>query len=129
MEMYLARAWGLYLTLIAISLIINRKALRQILKAAGKGGFIYLSGFMALCIGILQVLSYNVWVADWNVILTVLGWVSLLKGILIFLWPGYARRSVEHFRTGSLKVYLGLLLILGVFLLYRGFFAVQIGTF
>lgn len=129
METFLARAWGIYLTLIAVSLIINRKALRQMIKAAGKGGFIYISGFLALVIGILHVLSHNVWVADWAVILTVLGWISLIKGTMIFLWPGYARQMVDHFKRGSMNVYLALILILGVFLLYRGFFAPQIGTF
>lgn len=41
--------------------------------------FIVLTGFMALVMGILSVLIYNEWQSDWTLIVTLIGWISLLK--------------------------------------------------
>ena len=42
---------------------------------------------MALVVGFLLVTFHNTWVKDYSVIITILGWMALIKGIVILVLP------------------------------------------
>ncbi len=44
-------------------------------------------GFMTLLLGLVLVNTHNIWVADWPVIITVFGWLSLISGIMRTTFP------------------------------------------
>jgi hypothetical protein len=48
---------------------------------------LYLGGIMALVVGYLLVNYHNIWVKDWHVIITVIGWAALIKGLFILILP------------------------------------------
>lgn len=48
---------------------------------------IFLTGFIALIIGMLLVEHHNVWAKNWTVLITLIGWASLLKGIMLLAFP------------------------------------------
>ena len=48
---------------------------------------LYLGGVMALVVGYLLVAFHNTWTADLSVIITVLGWMALIKGVVILVCP------------------------------------------
>lgn len=50
---------------------------------------IYVTGFFTLVIGMLMVTYHNIWVKNWTVLVTIIGWMSLLKGIMLIAFPGY----------------------------------------
>jgi hypothetical protein len=50
-------------------------------------GSIYLGGIMALIVGLLVVMFHNLWAGGWVVVLTVFGWLALIKGCLILALP------------------------------------------
>jgi uncharacterized membrane protein len=41
--------------------------------------WMYVGGMMATLVGILILGSYRIWAADWTVVITLFGYVSLLK--------------------------------------------------
>ena len=47
-----------------------------------KDRFIFLDGGVPLVLGLVTVVLHNLWVADWRVVITILGWVSLIPGTL-----------------------------------------------
>jgi len=84
---------------------------------------LYLSGMMAMVVGFLLVTFHNIWVLDWSVIITVFGWIALVKGFILMALPemygkifGFMRQ-----RTTFLKVYSVFVLFLGIFFLALGF--------
>jgi len=78
----------------------------------------------ALLIGLVLVLTHNVWVWDWMVIITVLGWAALIKGAVILLLPKSMEYFQGWFKTKTLLMIASLVaIILGVVLGYFGFFA------
>ena len=83
---------------------------------------IYLSGFVFLILGALLVVSHSVWVFDWRIVITVLGWLVLLKGMGRIFFPDAVKRMVEKkkenrkFILGEIAVFL-----IGLYLLYYGF--------
>jgi len=48
---------------------------------------LYLGGIMALAIGYLILAFHNTWTADLSVIITIIGWIALLKGVAIIVQP------------------------------------------
>ena len=48
---------------------------------------VFLSGLFALILGLLMVVSHSVWTADWRAVITVIGWLTLAKGVVRILFP------------------------------------------
>lgn len=61
-------------------------------------GFAIASGYIALVLGLATVLLHNIWVADWRVVITVFGWLSLLKGVVRLGFPGVIGKITPFFR-------------------------------
>ena len=82
----------------------------------------YMMGFMALIVGFLIVHYHNLWVRDWTILVTIIGWLSLIKGIFIIVFPKLIRRLSESFLTEkTLKIYPYVTLFLGLLFGYFGF--------
>jgi len=47
----------------------------------------FVTGFLTIVIGMLMVQYHNIWVRDWTVLITIVGWMSLLKGIMLIAFP------------------------------------------
>lgn len=61
--------------------------------------------FMSAILGLLIINSYNVW--EWNVwiIVTITGWLALIKSVVYFLLPGQTIKSILN--LGKKLIYLG----------------------
>jgi hypothetical protein len=44
-------------------------------------------GMFALLAGLAIVNTHNLWVSDWRVIITILGWLAIVRGALSLLFP------------------------------------------
>jgi hypothetical protein len=42
---------------------------------------------LVLICGLMVLLGHNLWVADWRIIVTVVGWVAVIKSIAVLLFP------------------------------------------
>jgi len=72
----LARVLGLYLIITAIVLLLRHKTLRRNISTFSKGDnamMIMFFGAYTLIIGLLVVLSHNIWEKDYRVIITIFG--------------------------------------------------------
>src|SRR5262245_45864480 len=52
---------------------------------------IWLIGVLALLAGIAIVNVHNVWIGDWRVLITILGWLLILRGVTNLLFPGWVK--------------------------------------
>ena len=50
----------------------------------------YIGGAMAMSAGLSILYFHNAWVADWTVIITIIGWLAALKGAHLLILPGRA---------------------------------------
>src|SRR3989344_4233928 len=121
-SLFLARFFGLFLVIIAFALLINRKRFPDVARGfAENPALVVFSGFLTLVLGLLAVLFHNVWVADWRVIITILAWLTVFKGIFRLWFPDILRGFAGKVND-CWALYSALFsLFVGAYLLYQGF--------
>ena len=124
-SIFLAKAWGLYLATTSLAFLINQRNFNRIMAEVNNYTFALMSGFLSLVVGLLTVLSHNVWAGGWPVVITVFGWLALIKGILRLTWPELVGKWTNLFRGKRtlMNVILLVMVVLGIYLAYVGFSA------
>ena len=84
----LTKVLGLYLVIVPLAALVNRKHLPRLVEEFSTSlGLNILASVVALVLGLLLVVSHNVWSRDWRVLITILGWLTLVKGAVHFPIP------------------------------------------
>lgn len=121
---FLAKVFGLYLLVMGVVLPLRRKMLGALAAAfADNPPFVYFASILALILGLVLVVSHNVWVAGWPLAITLLSWLVLLKALTVLILPfDSVARVVRWFNKPAWFAINGLLLAaLGLFLTGKGF--------
>jgi uncharacterized membrane protein len=120
----LARLIGPYIIVIGVSLIFNQKIFRKIMEDFPKNpSLVFITGILTFVAGLATVLFHNIWVADWRVIITIFGWLALIKGLLLVLLPGTLLKTTKLY-SDNLKLVLvpwGIMILIGIFLTIKGY--------
>ncbi|MCR4336368.1 MAG: hypothetical protein NUV91_00980 [Candidatus Omnitrophica bacterium] len=79
----------------------------------------FITGFIALVFGATLVQYHNIWTKDWIVLITIVGWISLLKGIILIAFP----QSVSSFKSWykNTRVWGIIMILFGALFAYFGF--------
>ena len=121
---YLAEVWGISIVIISLALLVKDKHLKSLIAKIETDESLFMWGFFSLVIGLAMILSYNVWSASWQVIITILGWLALLKGLTLLFMPEYLAKWAKKI-TGQqwFSIYLFVLVLIGLVITYLGFTA------
>ena len=85
-SIFIAKLMGPILFVVGASILIDQKSMRAMAKEVlGSHALIYLFGILDLLLGLVLVTVHNVWVMDWRVIITVIGWLSIVRGLVRIL--------------------------------------------
>lgn len=118
---FLARFWGLYFIVFFLVLVFNPKRIKEIFSYLSDKKFLLVTAFVAIIMGILNILFHNVWVDDWRLLITLIGWTSAIVGITLFTFPTKSAKWFQPNNVKFLQVLYLLLLLLGAFLLIKGY--------
>jgi hypothetical protein len=125
-SIFLARLLGPLLLLTGAGIVLNPKSFRTIAGEVVRSvTLVYLFGFMDLAAGLAIVLTHNVWVASWRVLITLIGWLLLIRGAVRIAAPeivmGYAAKVIRNKQViPSAGAVVG---VLGLVLCYFGYVA------
>jgi hypothetical protein len=87
-SIFLAKLMGPILALGGLAMLINRKELEALAQEFLRSrALFFLLGLVDFAIGLAIVLTHNVWIADWRIIITLLGWFLLVRGAVRVLIP------------------------------------------
>ena len=124
LSLLLAQIAGVYLTVVGVSVVAKQRMLREAVDDFFKNHFlVYFAGEMLLILGLLVVLNHNIWVQSWEVIITLIGWVMLLKGAMfLLLGEKNVKSMVKMFNSSSSYTVWGIIaILLGIYLIFQGF--------
>ena len=72
-----------------------------LLRSKGRAGVIF-NGMLALTFGSIVVAGHNVW-SGLPIVVTLVGWAQVLKGVLHLTVPGIGERSMRMAETNALN--------------------------
>jgi len=116
---------GIIYLAVGIGIIINPDFYKKmIIHFMENPSVIYLGGLVSLAIGFLLVSFHNNWSRDWSVIITIIGWAALIKGLFLITLPKVCIKLCNSFKEMKklLPVWSTIVIILGVLLCWLGFF-------
>ncbi len=120
----LARIIGPLLLVVGVGIFINLEHYRRLVVDFGASPLsIYMAGTTALVLGLLIVAYHNVWEWRWPVIITVMGWLALVKGAVRIIAPKLvAARAAHYGRNTNIVMTTAIVCIaLGAVLTYFGY--------
>lgn len=123
-SIFLAKLFSLTFIVAGIGMMLNQKYYMEMAKSVAKNeGVLTVGGLLSLVMGLAIIQTHNVWSTEWPVIITLLGWISVIKGIVLLVAPGLMSDLVGSFKKKSQVVLLkGLVMsLLGLFLAFQGF--------
>lgn len=120
-SLFLAKFWGWYLLIFFFVLSFNPDRIRQINTDLKNEKFQILIAFIAIVMGLLNILFHNVWAPDWRFLITLLGWLALFSGLGLFVFPTHTSKKLAVINVKLIQVTYFLLFLLGVFLLNIGY--------
>jgi hypothetical protein len=125
-SLFLAKFWGWYLIIFFLILSFNPKRIKQIFNDLRDEKFLIVSSFVAIIVGLLNILFHNIWEPNWKLIITLIGWTSLFLGLALFMFPKQTVNWLELINIKLVQVIYTLLFIIGVFLLNMGYSIIAI---
>ena len=113
----LAKFWGWYLIIFFLILSLNPKRIRQIFDDLNDQKFLILVSFIAIIVGLINILLHNIWELNYKLIITLIGWMALFKGLGLFIFPKPMVNVLELTNVKFVQVIYTLLLLVGIYLL------------
>jgi uncharacterized protein YjeT (DUF2065 family) len=118
-SLMLTQLIALYLVIGSIGILINAKRIEGWIKTAKVDMHLFISGAFALIVGLLLVLHHNIWVADWPIVITILGWGALIKGIMLMWYPETFLKMARTWKSASmLRIGGTIMLIVGALMYF-----------
>ena len=125
-SIFLAKLIGPLSLALGLGVLFNRTAVRAVLEEFVRNpAILFLAGLITFPAGLAIVLTHNVWVADWPVIITIVGWFTAFSGVIRIVAPEgairFGRRAYE--RPGGELFGAAVWIALGAVLTFFGYIA------
>jgi hypothetical protein len=125
---YIARLMGPVLLIIGIGMIMGMlsegDAYSSLLKEfIGSRALVFVTGVLALLAGVAVVNAHNHWVPDWRVIVTILGWLLIVRGVMNLVFPATVQTLGDRMIASHAGVLAGaaVTIVLGAILSIMGY--------
>lgn len=119
MELNLVTGLGFFLAVLGLGLLGNSKRYAKMYAEVNKNVYpLYLAGFITLIMGlVITALNFPIDLKTW--IVEIVGWVLILKGAFLFVFPSAMLRITRIKSKTSMMIFGGILcLVLGLILLF-----------
>ena len=119
LSIFVARILALYYLAVGVGLLSGQLNHKKLIDDFEKSqGLTLVTGFFLLVIGAVLVQYHNIWVKDWTVLITIVSWAVLIKGVLLITTPrsflSFSRQFVFNQKNSGIVV-IGLGLLFGYF--------------
>ena len=94
--MAIASIFGPILVITGIWTLLYQDNIKKIIESLGKNpALLYVGGFLNLIMGLTIINSFNVWIVNREILVTLLGWLLFLRGLVIYFLPNAVLKIVK----------------------------------
>jgi hypothetical protein len=115
---FFAQLYGYFYIIFGALFIITRQ-LGKTIEMTDDKSFVISTGYHTFFLGLITVILHNLWVADWRVAITILGWSTLIKGIRKIGFPEQIHKQAQAFSKHQVASTV-FMIILGIWLAWEG---------
>ena len=120
----IAKILGVGFLSLGFGILFNRTYYKiELTKMMDNSAFLLFGGIIGIICGLIIIEYHNTWTREWTTIITVVGWVALVEGIVFLAFPqvtSFFKRSVFDSDNFSI-ILLPSLFTLGIVFGYFGF--------
>ena len=125
-SLFIAKLLGPMFLVVGVALLAKPELFRALLREfVASAVLIYLAGFLGLLAGLALLLTYNVWALDWRILVTLIGWMTLVRALVTIFWPQWiasiGAKLIES--KSAFAAAAALDLVIGAILGYFGYLA------
>lgn len=123
LSILVAKMVALYYLAIGAGILSKELDYKKVLKSfQSSPGLMLISGFLLIVLGVLLLQHHNIWVKDWTVLITLIGWAITIKGVLLVAFPKFVFSIPTSFFTKNQDTLGVITVLLGALFAYFGFF-------
>lgn len=123
LSIFLAQVIGCYLFLVSLAMLVQQQRFKKLIgDFLSHATLIGISSSICLATGLLIVVSHNIWLNDWPVVVTLVGWFVLLQGIMRLFFPdAFVKMMKDSLARVPYMVVCWVRLLVGLYLIWAGF--------
>ncbi|MCL5433181.1 MAG: hypothetical protein M1524_03675 [Patescibacteria group bacterium] len=118
-SIFLARFWGSLFIILGLS-SLGAKFLDRVIQYTDDKTITVSTGYITFLLGLVTVILNNIWVFDWRIVITILGWTTLIKGILKIGFPEHVHKQAQMFKNKQ-SLWAVIIFLFGAWLFWMGF--------
>ena len=118
-SIFFAQLWGSFFLIFGLLFIIIGQ-LGKTIEMTDDKAFVISTGYITLLMGLVTIILHNLWVADWRVVITILGWSTMIKGITKIGFPEQIHKQAQRFKKKQMFSAI-FVIFLGAWLLWKSF--------
>ncbi len=94
----IAKILGPIYLIIGLGMLLHREHMRSLFNEVAKSpALVYLGGVLALVIGTIIIRFHNDWTLGWTLLITLVGWGAVAKGVSRILAPDWSRELLHSY--------------------------------
>lgn len=123
LSMFLAQVIGCYLFLVGLAMLIHQHRFKKLMSDfLSHPTLISLSSSMSLVAGLLIIVDHNIWVGQWPIVVTLVGWILVLRGIFRLFFPdAFIKTMKDLLEKAPYMVMCWVRILIGLYLIWAGF--------
>ena len=108
----LGQVLGAVFVLVGISVLNKRTATSLIAGLDNSPALLWIAGVITFLAGAVSLSIYAVWSSDLRVLITIIGWLLVIKGALITLFPVSMMSFYRKFENSPMMFFAGIVAII-----------------
>jgi glucan phosphoethanolaminetransferase (alkaline phosphatase superfamily) len=119
----IARTFAIFYLITGLGMLSNAKIFAKYMKDLEKNkGIMFMGSAFILMLGIVLVLSHNIWDKGPALLITIIAWLTFIKGTFFFLFPEHMFNMLKNWEAKeSISAAGAVMILLGGLLGYVGF--------
>lgn len=124
-SIFLAKIIGWYFIIMSLFTLIKPQFVKTLMSdILTRNSLLFFTAIVTLILGIILVVSHNIWIWGWPVIITLISWLVLISGITRLFFPDTVKKTwqcwIHH--PNYLMIATVISLLIGIYLIYIAYF-------
>ncbi len=123
--LFLATVVGWYLVVVSLLLLCQYEHVKSVMAdIMTNRGLFFIIALFTFVIGLLMVVSHNIWVMAWPVVVTVFSWLVLIGGLFRLFCQDALMKVAQSILNHPIRMRVTavILLLVGLFLLFHVYY-------